>query len=79
MTESKKIYILNLVDEMGSFLTSYFAQPQFVLLKRDEVENYEALDYIYCDSVASGIELAKDYDVVKNEIEIMSSKSLGFF
>ncbi len=77
MTESKKIYILNLVDEMGSFLTSYFAQPQFVLLKRDEVENYEALDYIYCDSVASGIELAKDYDVVKNEIEIMSSKSLG--
>ena len=77
MIEIKKIYILNLVEGMGEYLTRYLSQDMFVLLSREEVDDYQKLDYIYCESVASALELAKDYDTLKNNIEIMVSKSHG--
>jgi hypothetical protein len=68
--ENKK-HILNLVGELNSFLTEYFAENEFVLYERDKVEDIEVLDYIIVSSVEEADNVAKEYGSVKNEIEII--------
>ncbi len=71
MTDKKEKYILNLVEELNEFLASYIEKHQFKLSTRAEVQNIEELDYIIVENVEQASSIATEYNVIKNEIQII--------
>lgn len=71
MADKKTKHILNLAGELNDFLVDFFSKEEFSLYERDQVENIEVLNYIIVSSVESAEDVAKEYDTLKNEIEVI--------
>lgn len=71
MSIEKTKYILNLVEEISDSLKGYFTKNSFELLSRDQVSNYEEIDYILVETAEEANIAAKDFSSIKNDIAIV--------
>lgn len=70
MSDNKR-NILNLVTELSETLVSYFEKSGMTLIARDQVENYEELDYILVSNGEEAKQAAKDFMAEKNDIQVV--------
>ena len=71
MSENNNKTILNLVGELTETLTNYFEKSGMTVITRDEVTEYEALDYILTSTGEGAKQAAKDYSAEKNDIQVV--------
>jgi hypothetical protein len=71
MSTEDKRYILNLVGVLSETLTNYFAKSGMDLVSRDQVSNYEQLDYILVATGEEAKQAAKDFSADKNDIQVV--------
>jgi hypothetical protein len=64
-------HILNLAGELNDFLMDFFKENDFVWYERDQVEDIEILNYVIVNSVEEAENVAKEYDTINNEIEVI--------
>lgn len=71
MEDKKLIHILNLLEKTPESLNSYWDNGDFNIVKREDVTEYEKLDFIFVDTEEEAFNAFKDFDCLKNEIEIV--------
>lgn len=71
MNVTKPIRILNLVNEFEENLESYFSQDRFEVVDRENLDDYESIDFVLVGSSSEAKEVAIDFNVEKNKFKII--------
>lgn len=71
MSENKRISILSLLQSMSDGLREYFESRNFEVLKREEVTQFEDIDFILLDSELDCHDIAREFSVEKNKIRLI--------